>query len=41
MRATPLAIAAAGAIAVGAACAAAALTEQPPYLYAQRRLLTP
>ena len=39
MRATPLAIAAAGAIAVGAACAAAALTDQAPYPYAQRRLL--
>jgi ubiquinone/menaquinone biosynthesis C-methylase UbiE len=39
MRATPLAIAAAGALAVGAACAAAALTDQAPYPYAQRRLL--
>jgi ubiquinone/menaquinone biosynthesis C-methylase UbiE len=39
MRATPLAIAAAGALGVGAACAAAALTDQAPYPYAQRRLL--
>jgi len=38
MRAAPLAIAAAGAIAVGS-CAAAALTDQAPYPYAQRHLL--
>ena len=39
MRATSLTVAAAGALAVGAACAAAALTDQAPYPYAQRRLL--
>jgi hypothetical protein len=36
MKATPLAIAAAGAL--GAACAVAALTDRAPYPYAQRRL---
>ena len=39
MRATPITLAAAGALAVGAAAAAAVLTDKAPYPYAQRHLL--